>query len=119
MSRIRTLRLCIGLALLFTTALPAAASLIPSKGEDRPSASRSQSLEDARELLARDEVAQALADHGLSAAEIDQRLDRLSDEDLRFLAANIDQIQAAGNVPNYIWILLGIFLAVSILVIIF
>jgi hypothetical protein len=51
--------------------------------------------------------------------EIQQRLTRLSDEDLHRLATNLDQVQAAGNVPQYIWILLAIFLAVSILVMIF
>ena len=60
----------------------------------------------------------ALAAHGLSAAEVDQRLGRLSDQDLQSLASNLDQIQAAGTVPKYIWILLAIFLAVSIIVLI-
>jgi hypothetical protein len=116
----RAVRLAFGLALLTAAfAAPAHASVILSKAEDVPSASRARSLEDAREALARNEVAIALAAHGLSAEEIDQRLNRLSDEDLRLLASNLDQIQAAGDVPKYIWILLAVFLAVSILVIIF
>ena len=71
------------------------------------------------DVVARDHVAQALAAHGLTAQQIEERLVRLSDDDLHRLAANLDQVQAAGNVPNYIWILLGIFLAVSILAIVF
>ena len=71
------------------------------------------------DLVARDEVAQALAAHGLTPQEVGQRLGRLSDEDLSRLAANLDQVQAAGSVPEYIWILLAIFLAVSILLMIF
>jgi len=71
------------------------------------------------DLVARDEVAQALAAHGLTPQEVEQRLGRLSDEDLSRLAANLDQVQAAGSVPEYIWILLAIFLAVSILLMIF
>jgi hypothetical protein len=31
----------------------------------------------------------------------------------------VEQIQAAGQVPNYIWILLGILLAVTIVVTVF
>lgn len=118
MSTIGVKRFAVGLTLL-ALAVPASASVIPSKAEDAPSASRARSLEDARQALARAEVARALADHGLSVEEVDQRLDRLSDEDLRSLASNLDQIQAAGDVPKYIWILLAVFLAVSILVIIF
>ena len=64
-------------------------------------------------------MAQALAAHGLRPEEIEGRLAELSPEDLRSLAANVEQVQAAGNVPNYIWILLGIFLAVSILAAVF
>lgn len=120
MSKTGALRLGVGLALLpLVLAVPARATVIPSKAEDAPAASRARSLEEAKEFVAQAEVAKALAAHGLSAEEIDQRLDRLSDEDLRSLASHIDQIQAAGNAPRYIWVLLGIFLAVSILAIVF
>ncbi len=113
-------RLTLALASLWLLpVIPLAAGVVASRTEEAPSASRARHLEDARALLAREDVAQALAAHGLSAEDVDQRLDRLSDEDLTALAANIDQVQAAGNVPKYIWILLAIFLAVSILVLIF
>jgi hypothetical protein len=116
----RGLRLGIALAALTIVAAPyAGAGVIASKAEATVPPTRAQDLRDVKELLARDEVGKALAAHGLSADEVDQRLDRLSDQDLRALAANIDQIQAAGDVPKYIWILLAIFLAVSILVLIF
>jgi hypothetical protein len=105
-------------ALTLVAAPRTSAGHIPSKGEDTPSATRAHDLQQAKDLLARQEVGQALAAHGLSADEVSQRLDRLSDEDLASLAANIDQIQAAGDVPKYIWILLAIFLAVSIIVLI-
>ncbi len=72
-----------------------------------------------REALAHGEVARALAAQGLSASEVEQRLARLSGEDLRRLAANLEQVQAAGSVPQYVWILLAAFLAVSTLAIIF
>ena len=119
MNERRLRRLGIGLlaALFLAPPLPAMASVIPSKAED--AAVRAADLAQVRDALARDEVAKALAAHGLRAEEIEGRLDRLSDEDLRFLAGNLDQIQAAGDVPKYIWILLAIFLAVSILALVF
>ena len=42
-------------------------------------------------------------------------LAQLSSEDVRRLAANLEQVQAAGSVPEYVWILLAAFLAVSTL----
>jgi hypothetical protein len=80
--------------------------------------SRSADLARVSEAAAREDVARALAAHGLSPAQVDERLQRLSDADLQRLATNLDQVQAAGSVPNYIWVLLGIFLAVSIIVMI-
>ena len=90
---------------------------IPSKADEAPT--RDADLAQIRDVLARQEVARALTDRGLASDEVGRRLARLSDEDLRSLASNVEQIQAAGEVPHYIWILLGIFLAVSILVMVF
>lgn len=99
---------------------PAWAGAIPSKAaEDKPASAPDASLAKVRDVLARNEVAKALAAHGLSQTEVERRLVELSPEDLRPLAANVDQVQAAGSVPNYIWILLGILLAVSILAAVF
>ena len=94
------------------------AGVIPSKAESGATTADSDRAR-LQAVLARTEVAQALAAHGLVAKEVEGRLAELSPEDLRALAANVDQLQAAGTVPNYIWILLGIFLAVSILVAVF
>jgi hypothetical protein len=93
------------------------AAAIPSKAEAAPT--RAADLAQIMDVLARQEVARALVERGLAGDQVEERLARLSDEDLRSLASNVDQIQAAGEVPRYIWILLGIFLAVSILVMIF
>jgi hypothetical protein len=114
-----TLHLGLIVAGLTLAAAPlASAGHIASKGDDTASAARGRDLQGVKDVLAREEVGRALAAHGLSADEVAQRLDRLSDEDLASLAANVDQIQAAGDVPKYIWILLAIFLAVSIIVLI-
>ena len=107
----------------FLTAIvlqPAAVSAerIASRGEEA-GALRPASAGQAWEVLAQAEVAKALAAQGLPAGEIERRLAQLSAEDLQRLAANLEQIQAAGSVPNYVWILLAAFLAVSTLAIIF
>jgi len=103
---------------LLGTTLPVAAERMPSRGEGAQ-ATRAGDLARLSRLAARDDVARALAAQGLTTAEVEERLVRLSDDDLRRLAANLDQIQAAGNVPNYIWVLLGILLAVTIITTVF
>jgi hypothetical protein len=112
----RLRRLLVGLlaALVLAPCVPASAERIGSRAEDA-TASRETDLTHVRDVLAREAVAKALAAHGLPPGDVEQRLAGLSDEDLRRLAGNLDQIQAAGNVPEYIWILLAVFLAVSIL----
>jgi len=90
-------------------AVPSMGGPIPSKAE-----ARSAELATIESFLARDEVARALAANGLGADEVEQRLARLSAEDLAALAANVDQIQSAGEVPNYIWILLAVLIGVTI-----
>lgn len=105
----------VGVMALASVAVPSMGSPIPSKAAD----TREADLATVESFLARDEVAQALADNGLSRDEVEQRLARLSAEDLSALAANVDQIQAAGEVPNYIWILLAVLMAVTILATVF
>ncbi|MCG6920467.1 MAG: PA2779 family protein [Acidobacteriota bacterium] len=103
---------------LIALALASAPSMggpIPSKAAD----TRDADLAKLESFFARDQVAQALAAQGLSTEEVEQRLARLSAEDLSALAANVDQIQAAGAVPNYIWILLAILMGVTILATVF
>jgi hypothetical protein len=110
------------LLLLLSLGLAAfsSADVIPSKAVDAAAvAPREADLGQVKDFLARDEVARALSSRGLSPDEVTVRLARLSAEDLHSLAMNVNQVQAAGNVPHYIWILLAVFLAVSILAIVF
>jgi PIN domain nuclease of toxin-antitoxin system len=109
------------LVLLFlSSGPPSSADVIPSKAVDSTAvAPREADLAQVKDFLARDEVAKALSSQGLSPDQVTARLAQLSAEDLHSLALNVNQVQAAGNVPNYIWILLAVFLAVSILAIIF
>jgi len=93
----------------------AQAGRLPSRPEDGAVAARQADLTAVQAIAARAEVRAALAAQGLSPAETDRRLAQLSAEDLRALAAHANQIQAAGSVPNYIWILLAILIAVTII----
>ena len=107
------------LALLWA-ASAAIAAPIPSKATGVAGSEASHADRTAIEAsLARHEVAAALAAHGLSAEEVELRVAQLSAEDLSALAAHLDQIQAAGAVPNYIWILLAVLMGVTILVTVF
>ena len=104
------------LLVLLWVASTSIAAPIPSRAADKNTPGASQADRAAIQAsLARQEVASALAAHGLSAEEVEQRVAQLSAEDLSALAANLDQIQAAGTVPNYIWILLAILIGVTIL----
>lgn len=116
--RLRRLLTALLIALVLLPAMPAFAERIASRGEDEGT-SRPAAVAQVREVLAQAEVAKALAAQGLSPGEVEQRLARLSAEDLQRLAGNLEQVQAAGSVPEYVWIILAVFLAVSTLAIIF
>jgi hypothetical protein len=116
--RLRRLLTVLSIASVLAPAMPASAERVGSRGEDAQ-ASRAVDLARVRSTLAHPGVAKALAAQGLSAGEIELRLGQLSSEDIQRLAANLEQIQAAGSVPNYVWIILAVFLAVSTLAIIF
>ena len=111
---------------LLWIASSAIASPIPSKATVQASAiaqvSPDSSQADRAAIQAsldRREVADALAAHGLSREEVELRVAQLSPQDLSALAAHLNQIQAAGNVPHYIWILLAILIGVTIIVTVF
>ena len=117
-TRARRLVFILSAAFLVGPTVPAMADRIASRAESQPDV-RSAELARVGDLVAREEVARTLAAYGLSPEQVDERLVRLSNDDLHRLAANLDQVQAAGNVPNYIWILLGILIAVTIIATVF
>jgi hypothetical protein len=92
---------------------------IPSKTDPPGMSARQADLAQLRDALARSEVGKALSSRGLPLPEVERRLAQLSDEDLRLLASNLNQIQAAGDVPHYIWVLLAVAIVVWILVTLF
>ena len=105
---------------LLCTALPCVAAPIPSKPATDPIvASQPTDRSRVEAFLATNEVKAALASRGLAPQDVEQRVARLSEADVAALAANLDQIQSAGEVPQYIWILLAVFLGVAILATVF
>ena len=99
-------------------AIPALAGPIPSKVVASPSLdSRDADIASIRDVVANAQVSQALAARGFTEDEVNQRLAQLSTEDVRQLAQNLDQVQAAGMTrQEWIWIGIGA-LAALILVI--
>lgn len=96
------------------------AAPIPSRTDGPEVDTRDAHVVTIENVLARGDIAEALQSYGLSADEIESRLVRLSDDDIRHLASNLGQIQAAGEeVPEYIWWLAGGLLAVLILAAVF
>jgi ABC-type uncharacterized transport system substrate-binding protein len=112
---IRTLLL---VAAILVIASPLAAAPVPSKSADTQTlAERQAALESVREVVAIDGVSEALADQGFTKEEIDSRLAQLSDEELRSLAQNLEQVQAAGLTRDqWMWIGVGA-LAVLLLIV--
>jgi len=106
------------LVLVAFAAIPAFAGPVPSKTADNQSLeSREADLAVVRTVAANEEVAQALAAHGFTPEQVNQRLAQLSSQDLHQLAQNLDQVQAAGlTKQEWIWIGIGA-LAALILVI--
>jgi membrane-bound lytic murein transglycosylase B len=104
--------------LFLTTALlvagvPVAAD-VPAPADDGAITADGSDTDAARQV-----VADLLRDHGLSEAQVQQRLTELSDEDVLQLSQHANQIQEGGAPPNYIWILLGALLVVVILTTLF
>lgn len=103
------------IAFAATVATPAAALPVPSRSTDDQSlADRETELAELRDVVSQDEVASALEAYGFSQDEVNQRLAQLSPEELHQLNGQIDQLHAAGQVPQYIWILIAVLIIIVI-----
>lgn len=92
------------------------AALVPSRLADGLTASeRAEQIETIRQTLQRELVSQRLADYGLSAREIADKLPTLSDEQLHQMAGLSKDIAAGGTLEAVVAVLLIIFLVVVIL----
>ena len=104
-------------ALYVAVGAPVAALPTPSKTQVEQSLlARQVELAKIETVVSQPEIAAALAHHGLSSDDVNQRLAQLSPEEIRGLSMQLDQLQAAGSgVPTYIWILIGILLGALII----
>ena len=115
MKRFALVALVLIVALL---AVPAFASPVPSKTAANQSvATRDADLALVHSVVANDQVAAALAAHGLNQEQVNQKIAQLSNQDLHQLAQNINQIQAAG-LTNQEWIWIGIGALVVLIIIV-
>lgn len=102
-------------AFILAAAAPAPALPVPSRSADDQSlAEREADLATLQEVVAQDQVAAALEARGFSQDEVNQRLAQLAPDELQQLTGQIDQLQAAGQVPSYIWILIAVLIIVVI-----
>ena len=104
--------------LLTFAAIPALAGPVPSKTAANQSIdSRDADLAVVRAVAANDQVAAVLTAHGFTQEQVEQRLAKMSPQDLHQLSQNLEQLQPAGLTrQEWIWIGIGA-LAALILVI--
>lgn len=104
--------------MIAVAAVPAFAGVVPSKTAANQSlAQRDADLALVRDVVAKDQVASVLAQHGLSAQQVNDKVAQLSAQDLHQLAQNLDQIQAAGlTQQEWWWIGIGALAALILVV---
>ena len=104
--------------LVAIAAVPAFAGPMPSKTAANQSLdSRAADLALIRDVAANQQVATALAEHGFTQTQVNERLAQMSPQDVHQLAQNLNQLQAAGlTQQEWIWVGLGA-LAALVLVI--
>jgi hypothetical protein len=95
-----------------TMPLPAHAALVSTS----EAISTTTSMQDrVRDLLARQDVRDALAARGVDAAQVDTRIDALTDDEARLLAQQIDQLPPGGDVIGVLFAIFIILLITDIL----
>ena len=90
-------------------AIPAVAGVVPSKTAANQSLdARAADLALVRDVAANEQVAAVLAAHGFNQEQVNEKLARMSPQDLHQLAQNLDQLHAAGlTQQQWIWIGIG------------
>jgi len=106
------------LLLVAVAATPVFAGVVPSKTAANQSlAQREADLALVRDVVANEQVAAVLTQHGLTQQQVNDKVAQLSPQDLHQLAQNLDQLQAAGlTKQEWAWIAIGA-IAVIILII--
>jgi hypothetical protein len=104
--------------LLAVASAPAFAAPMPSKTIPNQSLdARAADLALVRDVVSSEQVATALAAHGFTQEQVNQRVAQLSNQDLHQLAQNLNQLQAAGlTKQEWTWILLAAVVVLLIIV---
>ena len=99
-------------------AVPSFAAPVPSKTAANQSLTqRDADIALVRDVVANEQVAQALAARGFSQQQVDQRLAQLNQQDLHQLAQNLNQLQAAGLThQEWLWVMIGAIAALIIVI---
>lgn len=91
--------------------VPARAALVATEQALHPnSAARSQ----INAFFAREEVRKVLIDQGVDPAQVQARVDALTDEEANNLAARIDKLPAGGDLGTVLGFLLAVFVILLI-----
>ena len=106
------------LLMVALVAVPTFASPVPSKTAANQSlATRDADLALVRDVASNEQVAKVLAARGFTQEQVNQKIARLSPQDLHQLAQNLDQLQAAGlTQQEWIWIGIGALAALIIII---
>ena len=104
--------------LVVFAAIPAFAGPVPSKTAANQSLdSREADLTIVRDVAANDQVAAVLTANGFTPDQVQQRLEKMSPQDLHQLSQNLEQLQAAGLTrQEWIWIGIGALAALILIV---
>ena len=77
----------------------------------------SKAVVDRSVVVENEQVATALASHGFTQEQVNQKLAQMSQQDLHQLARNLDQLQAAGLTrQESLWVLIGAVAALIIII---
>ncbi|HVR41066.1 MAG TPA: PA2779 family protein, partial [Thermoanaerobaculia bacterium] len=104
--------------LIALVAMPTFAAPVPSKTAANQSIeSREADLAVVRDIASNEQVAQVLASHGFTQAQVNQRLAQMSPQDVHQLAQNLGQLQPAGlTKQEWIWVGIGALAALILVV---
>ncbi|HEY3054115.1 MAG TPA: PA2779 family protein [Thermoanaerobaculia bacterium] len=104
--------------LVVLIAVPTFAGPTPSKTAANQSIdARAADLALVRSVVENEQVAAALASHGFTQEQVNQKLAQMSQQDLHQLAQNLDQLQSAGlTKQEWLWIIIGAVAALILII---
>jgi hypothetical protein len=105
-------KLLTSLVLAFALAAPNVHAGMISTPDATPSAER----ERVKALIARPELAKELEKRGIAPADVQARIDAMTDQEVHALAGRIDSLPAAGDLTNQEWLLIIIVILLVIII---